>query len=412
MNRRSWSPSVVVVAMVLWAAPAAAEVSLLEGETLGLRLGGFVSSFSAYRWTGYDTGGLVPETSGLNAAVLRLEWKANLGESTALDVQNRFFWSLAPAGTVGAVGLGATVPPDRTLDLRSEIVDEEGVLLEHDLDRLALSVFTPIGDVTVGRQAVTWGNSSIFTTSDLWTQFSPFELDTSQKRGVDALRIISYPWDGFEIEAIVVDRGDIDRLSGGVRAGWTLGKGDYYGGVGRNYDNIWGLMGLAVDLSDFRGHAEMALPFDPDSQNLRLPRATVGIDYFSSQLTGILEYHFNGPGAADSEDYLATLSSPEFARGELYFVGRHYAGLVLAYLLWDDLVTLSTSSMVNILDPSVLFAPSVSYQLSQSVSATLGGYFGFGEDPSFDLGAVPPLQLGSEFGLYGNLVFLQIAGYI
>lgn len=396
------------------AAPATAEQSLVETEDFNLRLGGYAGSFSSYQWTGYDTAGLAPEHTGVNAGVLRLEWKAGLTDNVALDVQNRFFWNIAPAvgASTGLVGLGSTVAPQRTVDLRSVIVEEEGILVEHDIDRLALSFFTPVADVTVGRQAVTWGNSTIFTVADLWTQFSPFELDTSQKRGVDALRVLGYPADGLEVEAIVVDRGDLAKLSGGARAAWTIDRGDYYLGAGRNYDTVWGLMGLAVDLGDFRGHSEIALPYIEERRQLDAPRLTLGIDYFSSRVTALLEYHFNGPGVSDPAQYLAALSSDAVARGERYFVGKHYVGATAAYLPWENLVTLSLTTVANVTDPSLLVSPSLMYAISQNVTASLGGYVGLGDAPRFDLTSPMPLTIGSEFGLYPNVIFLQLAGFI
>ena len=403
-----------LAALALAAPPVAAEQSLVETESFNLRLGGYAGSFSSYQWTGYDTAGLTPEHTGVNAGVLRLEWKAGLTDNVALDVQNRFFWNIAPSASAstGLVGLGSTVPPQRTVDLRSVLVDEPGVLVEHDVDRLALSFFTPVADVTVGRQAVTWGNSSLFTVADLWTQFSPFELDTSQKRGVDALRVLGYPADGLEVEAIVVDRGDLENLSGGARAAWTLDRGDYYLGAGRNYDTVWGLMGFAVDLDDFRGHSEIALPYSEDRHQLDAPRLTVGIDYFSTRVTALLEYHFNGPGVVDPAQYLTALSSDAVARGERYFVGKHYVGATVAYLPWADLVTLSLTGIANVTDPSLLVSPALMYAISQNVTASLGAYVGVGEEPAFDLTSPTPVTIGSEFGLYPNVIFLQLAGFI
>lgn len=411
--RQACSAAAATLICALLPTVATAEVTLFETDDFDLRLGGYASSFSAYRWTGYDTADLLPQTSGLNAAVMRLEWRAGLGGWGALDVQNRLFWSLAPTGLQGAsVGLGSTVAPERTLDLRIEIIDEDGVLLEHDLDRLAITFFTPVADVTVGRQAVTWGNSSLFTVADIWTQFSPFELDTSQKRGVDALRGIAYPWDAGELEVIVVDRGELEDLSGGLRAGWTLGASDFYLGGARNYETFWGLMGLAADLEIVRGHGEVALPYDPDSGDLGLPRATVGVDYFGTGFSLIAEYHFNGPGSPDSDGYLEQLSSAAFARGERYFAGRHYAGGAVSVSFFDDLALLSGSAVVNLIDPSTLVSPTFTYQLSQNTSLTVGGYFGLGEAPTFDLAAMPPVDIRSEFGLFGNSVFFQLAGYL
>lgn len=421
-DRSTVAAAAMLIAMGI-PASASAELNLLDTEPLRLDLGAYVGSFSGYQVLGYDTDGLAPESTGANAAVIRFEWKANVGQDVSVDIQNRFFWQLTPGSDLGfgGLGLGATVPPERTLDLQSTIVDENGAYFEHDLDRLAVNVFSPVADITVGRQAVTWGKSNLFTVGDLWTQFSPFELDTSQKRGVDALRVLSYPGNGVELEAIVVDRGELADLSGGARVGWTLGRGDYYGAVAKNYDRVWGLMGFAADLDTIRGHGELALPLQydagPDEDEVKLaePRATIGADWFASgSFTVLAEYHFNGPGTLDPEEYLGQFNSPAVSRGERYFVGKHYGGTALNYLLFDDTLTLSLAALSNLTDPSVLLTPTIAYSISQNVTGTLGAYVGLGEHPEFDSTALTPseaVQLNSEYGLYGNFFFLQLAGY-
>lgn len=417
--RRSLGTVAAVVAF-LWTTPLSAQLSILDTEALRLDLGGYASSFNAYSNTPYETGVFAPDESGLSAALLRFEWKAGIADSVAIDIQNRFFFNMSTAGGGGGLGLGASVPPERSLDLRSEIVNANGVLFEHDLDRLAVTFFTPFSDITLGRQAVTWGNSTLFTVGDIWTQFSPFELDTSQKRGVDALRMLSYPG-GAELDVIVVDRGDITDLSGGVRLAWTLGDGDYYGAVAKNYDRLWTLMGMGVDLGAGRLHGELGLPLSMELEtenvpaSLRLPRATVGFDWFqSAKFTLFAEYHFNGPGRA-ADNYLFDAADPEVLRGERYFLGRHYGGIAAAYLPFDDLLTLSISAIGNLTDPSLLLAPTLSYALAQNVSATFGAYMGIGEtpvfvsdsnNPSVSSGVVP-----TEYGLYPNVFFLQLSGY-
>jgi hypothetical protein len=419
------SNALAAVALLAGMAPglASAELNLVDTEPFRLDLGAYVSSFSGYQLLGYDTAGLVPESTGANAAVLRFEWKANIGRDVSVDIQNRFFWQLTPGSELGfgGLGLGATVPPERTLDLQSTIVDENGAYFEHDLDRAAVNIFSPVADITIGRQAVTWGKSNLFTVGDLWTQFSPFELDTSQKRGVDALRTLSYPGNGVEFEAIVVDRGELEDLSGGVRVGWTLGRGDYYGAIAKNYDRVWGLMGFAADLDTVRGHAELALPLEyqagPDEDEVKLtePRATIGADWFASgSFTALVEYHFNGPGTTEPGEYVAQFSSAPVTRGERYFVGKHYGGTALNYLLFDDTLTLSLAALSNLVDPSALLTPSIAYSISQNVTGTLGAYVGLGEYPEFDATATTPSEivaLNSEYGLYGNFFFMQLAGY-
>lgn len=414
--------AVVALVATIGAAPVAAEVSLIDEESLSLGLGAYLGSFTGYQHTPYETFGLIPEESGTSAAVLRLEWRAGIGDWLTIDLQNRFFWSMSTTGAAGfgGVGLGSTVPPTRTVDLTSEIL-APNPRLEHDLDRLALTFYTPVADIIVGRQAVTWGNSSLFTPADLWTQFSPFEIDTSQKRGVDAIRVLAYPGD-LELEAIVVDRKYVEDLSGGVRLGWVKGAGDHYAALAKNYGTVWTIIGMAADLGVVRGHGELALPLElPLDSDTHLgfaePRATIGADWFAtSKLTLLAEYHLNGPGTTDASDYLPQLQSEEFARGERYFVGKHYGGLVASYRLLDDTLIPSLAVLSNLVDPSFLFSPSLAYQLSQNVSATFGAYVGLGQYPEVQIDPTDPrlsaLRVNSEYGLYGQVFYLQISGYL
>ena len=91
------------------------------------------------------------------------------------------------------MGFGVSVIPGRRWDLSSVFVDQERLRVWHDIDRLSLTWYTDFADITVGRQAITWGISNVYPVADLWAQFSPFELDTEEKPGVDAVRILSYP---------------------------------------------------------------------------------------------------------------------------------------------------------------------------------------------------------------------------
>lgn len=412
----------IFVALLLAPSVAVAQLRIVDTDPFQLSLGAYVGTFSAYQHTPYDTAGLSAPSSGSNAAILRLEWNAALGEVVTVEVHNRAFWSLSSTGAgIGSFGLGSTIAPTRTLNLRSELINEYGMRLEHDLDRLAATFYTPVADVTIGRQAVSWGNSTIFTLGDLWTQFSPFELDTSQKRGVDAVRFLAYPG-GVELDVIVVDRGDWKQLSGGVRGAWSIGDGDYYTALAKNYDTVWWLLGFGVDLGAGRLHGELGQPLvlninrPDDPAGLAVPRATVGFDWLpSAKFTAFAEYHLNGQGTQDTSRYLLRLQSPAFARGETYFLGQHYGGIGASYMPWDDLVTFTFAGIGNLTDPSVLLTPSVTYSIAQNVTATLGGYLGLGAHPeiSFDPDnpAITSFRVPSEYGLYGNTFYLQLAGY-
>ncbi len=385
---------------------AAAGETLVETEPFSLRLNGFLSEYAAVTHLPYETFGLVEPTTGLNAGVLRFEWEGEAGDHVSFQLHNRFFHRISSAsGSAGsAFGVGSSVAPNRTLDTRSELVAEAGLLVEHDLDRAVVNVFTPLGDVYVGRQAITWGNSTVFTVSDLWTRFSPFELDTSQKRGVDAVRFLGYPG-GIELD-VVLDVTDFDAPGGGVRAGWTLDRADSYGALAWRNDRLHALMGLGLDLDVVRAHGELNLPWNPDDGQLDLPRATIGVDYLAEKFSVVGEYHYNGPGASEDEEYLAQYQSTEVQNGDRYLVGKHYAGAAIAWIP-NEVYSVTMAGLVNLLDPSAVLTPTASLTVSQNVTVAGGAYVGIGEEPQL----APTPALGSEFGPSGTTYFLQMTAF-
>lgn len=410
----------LAVAAALAAHPAGADVRVIGDDDHELRLGAYASQFSLFSHIGYEAGGFVPQDLANNAALLRLEWSARLGQRWTLVLHNRFFWLLSNQTSAegSGVGLGSSIPPRRSLDLESSVIDADGASLRHDIDRLALTYQSPLGDVTLGRQAISWGTASVFTVNDIWSRFGPFELDTSQKRGVDALRVLSYPIEGGELDIVVVDRGGLDDgeardLSGGARLAWSQGVMDHYVGLAKNYRRLLLLGGSTVDFDVFtaRLEAQLRIAFSPSRVE---PLLTAGIDYQGPKTSAALEYHFSSPGITDRASYARELvfaPDPELLRGDRYFAGEHYLAATGTYNPWVDL-QLGGAIITNLLDPSAIFVPSITYALSQNVSAALGAYIGAGNEPNLVLGSEPTLKIDSEFGMVGTTGYFQISGYM
>ena len=185
-----------------------------------LDVGGYLRSLTAVRDLGYTTP-LADSRSALHGEVARLTWLVNVGDGIRFTAHNRMqiqVTSTAQGFGIGGVGFGVSAVPGRTVSLETTLLDEDQFRVVHDIDRLALDIYTDAVDVTLGRQAISWGISNLFPVADLWTQFSPFELDTEEKRGIDAIRALTYPVPGLELDVVVADRGAWRDLSGGVRA--------------------------------------------------------------------------------------------------------------------------------------------------------------------------------------------------
>ncbi len=348
--------------------------------------------------------------AGLSATVLRLEWKGTLGDRLSAEVHQRVFQRMSsetPAFGGSRLGLGASVAPRRSINLRLVAYQEDRLLLEHDLDRLVLRA--SLGDFAVflGRQAITWGTGELFPVADLWTSYSPFELDTSQKRGVDALRVIFSHSRAWEIEGVLADRGSLRDLSAGLRLATYRENVDLYVAVAKQWRTMLALAGAVATAGSFKLRAEAAGPFDLDTRELAAPRLSLAADWLHSSLSLTLEAHYNGTGVRSADEYLAHLStSPAIMHGESYLVGRLYTGAAASWKI-SELFQLSWSGMCNLQDPSALLVAAFTWRVVQETEIAIGAFQGIGSSPR--VGASPILR--SEFGSYGSLFYLGLSSF-
>jgi hypothetical protein len=388
-----------------------AEQGLVEGPRSRLALGGYAMTLGGLQRLDVEVAPGAPQPAdhlGLAATVLRLEWKAELGQHLTAELHQRAFLrtSSQPIGG-GKLGLGASAVPRRTLDLRSVAYDEDQLLLEHDIDRLAVRANLGDVDVSLGRQAITWGFASLFPVADLWTTFSPFELDTSQKRGIDALRILYSHSRSLELEGVLADRGSVRDLSAGLRAITYLSTTDVYLAVSKQWRELMALAGAGAVLGSFRLRGDVVGPYDLDQKAVVRPRAALGVDYLRARVTLTVEGHYNGTGVAHASEYLAHLTaSPVVARGESYLLGRWYAGTAIRGKL-SELFQAGLTALCNLRDPSAVLAASITYQVSQETSLSLGAFQGVGQRPYLG----PTSELRSELGSVGGLYYLSLSAF-
>ena len=190
------------------------------GARTTVDLGGYVRSLTGVQDLGYDP--IVTDRRvAFNGEVIRLKWLVDVDGWIRFNVHNRLqsqYSSSDGGGGRDVLGFGVSAVPRRSIDLETTLVDEEHLRVWHDLDRLAVTIYSDVVDLTIGRQAITWGISNLFPIADLWAQFSPFELDTEEKPGIDAIRALLYPANGIELDAVLADRGSSGDLSAGIRA--------------------------------------------------------------------------------------------------------------------------------------------------------------------------------------------------
>ena len=357
MSSHPTSVLLLALAIAIPGGGLSAQFTLFERGDKSLTLGGYVRSLTQFYDPGYDIPNVEDRESGIHGEVVRLKWNLRLTESVLLEFHNRLQGQVtsSKAGLgQSTVGFGVSVVPGRRWDLSSDIIDQDQLRVWHDIDRLSLTWYTGVADVTAGRQAITWGISNVYPVADLWAQFSPFELDTEEKPGIDAIRLLSYPGEGLELDVVMADRGSSNLFSAGLRANLSLSWADLYAGGGKFWREVISLAGLSVPIGSYKLRAEGALPYDLDRDSFQLPRVTLGVDWLGGGTLLSVEYNFNGIGKTDAEDYATVLGDPRYAQGETYFLGRHNLGGAVAWTPGNDRLSLSLTGLVNLQAPSQL----------------------------------------------------------
>jgi hypothetical protein len=397
-------------------ATAPAQTTVAEVEAARLVVDGYVRTITLLHDRGFDLPslpGLAPlaRETGSHGQVLRLKWRLE-GERWRLEVHDRIQVRVASESAGDQViGFGVGAEPERLVSLRTDFVRRDRLLAWHDIDRLALVVQAGPVDLTVGRQAVTWGTAMLFPVADLWATFSPFEQDTEEKPGIDAARALFYPASGVEMDVVVAHRGDLDDLSAGVRATISRPGADLWVGAGKFWRQLAAMGGVTLLRDHSRWRVEAVVPWDMDDPSFQLPRVTLGADWLGGTRSLGLEYHYNGIGRAAPDGYLDAFADPRLRRGESYYLGRHYAGAMGAWSPDEETrLNLAVTALVNLGDRSAALTPTASYDLGQAVRLSLGALVSAGAPP--DVNTVPPfIHPRTEFGLYGNALFTLLSVY-
>jgi hypothetical protein len=320
---------------------------------------------------------------------------------------------------------GTVSPGYRITDFRERIYpvpkkSARSFGLFHNLDRFMVTKRFKWADLYIGRQAVAWGSARMINPTDIIAPFSFNQLDTEERRGVDAVRLR-------------IPLGMMDELDLGVVAGHDF-KTENSAAFVRCKFYVWqtdvSLLSLAFrhhlllgfDLARAIGGAglwcETALvlpylfekaPLFEEDQYFRL---SLGMDTnLTSKLYGYVEYHFSSAGSKQAREYLNLFSTSAFQDGSVYLMGKHYLGIGGTYQI-SPLVPGTLMILFNASDQSLILAPLIEYNAAPDIYLSAGCYVGLGSglEPSLEEGSGAQI-MGSEFGTYPDMVFTSFRIY-
>ncbi|MBT8353426.1 MAG: hypothetical protein KJO60_02825 [Desulfofustis sp.] len=350
----------------------------------------------------YDDGNFLALTRGeqlfLNGSVDgRLNMALYLGEFTNLNIdyevvgrggQTRETINEAAEqipGVLDSTLYQATLPSDddQLFSLTKIVSEGDDYIVYHRLDRLFLGHESGLGNLSIGRQALTWGNGLLFNPADLINPFAPSDIIRDYKIGSD---MVLYQ-NGFDfitdLQLVVVPRTDeeddldYDQSTYGLKTRITGEYGDLDIYVMKNYEDPVLGGGFSTYLRNGVLRSDITWTYlDEDSETKSFFSGVLNYDrswtWSGRNWYGFMEFYYNGLGQSDPLDALQSRAlTDRFRRGEIFVTGKYYIDALLQYEA-HPLVNLLVTTIYNLEDNSFLFQPRLNWEVSQSFELLLG----------------------------------------
>lgn len=397
-------------------------ICLMTGPLSGIadaefRVGGYYKNF----FTVFNSP--FPDAPLTGVVVNRLRFNLSYAPTDSLSydfaydftprVQDPLLFSQSPI----AVGIASS--RYRVADLDSPIyprTDESvgSVGIYHNLDRASVQFSTDFGDFSIGRDAIAWGSARIINPTDIIAPYTYDQLDTEDRVGVDTIRVRIPIGVMGEVDTgyIFGDAFNFDKSAvflrtqlNAVEIDFSILLLEFQRDLLVGFDIARGIGGAGFWLETAYVFTE---PFDDSSDAWKnYLRTSVGFDYsFGGETYAFIEYHFNGAGAENPENFLTNLEKPAYTRGGVYLLGIHYLAPGVTHQL-TPLVSFSGQMLFNLSDPSTWIAPQIAYNVAEDIHLSVGGFISLGKRPKNG----DSTQLQSEFGSYPNLFFSSFRVY-
>ena len=382
-----------------------AMIALLPQAVTAAQLSGFYKGFSI----AFDSPQAGVPVKGMVSNRLRLNLANSFNERLSFDFAYDFILRIQNENRAGVL----TIDPHdyRVADLelpiypgKNDSIGSVGVF--QNLDRANVTARLPFADVIVGRQAIAWGSARVVNPTDVIAPFTYSELDMEDRTGVDAVRVRVPIGALSEVDVGYVFGRDfaVDQSAFFVRGQFNVSETDVSPLLVRFREQLL----LGIDVARGIGSAgawiEGARVFTMGRDASDYFRVSTGMDYsFGGETYGFIEYHFNGAGVRDPEDYLVNFNRMTYRDAAIYLMGTHYFALGITHQL-TPLVALSGQFLANVTDPSFFFSSAIEYNIAQDFYLSAGAFIGIGDRPKGE-------YFQSEFGGYSNILFFSFRIY-
>ena len=300
----------------------------------------------------------------------------------------------------------------RLTDIDSTIgPDDRKNAFPQNLDRMNVQLQYDSGDLTIGRQAITFGSARIINPTDVFLPFDVRTLNTEYRAGVDAVRFQKPIGQLGELDVGVIlgEDGKPENSAGFIQLLTNASGNDYQFTAMRFAEQNLVGAGIQSALGELGFWLEAAYVSGDENYT----RTSIGLDYaFNERVFGMVEYHFNEAGSSDPADYADLLDDTAYTAGGVFLLGKNY---LIPSISWqvDTLLSLSIQTLANLDDDSVFFSINGDYSLSDNLYMGMGYYHFAGDELKFlaDLPSEQQLQFGSEYGSNPDSLYISLRYY-
>ena len=296
----------------------------------------------------------------------------------------------------------------RLTDLSSTVGTETSKRrIQQNLDRFNLQFNFSAGDLTIGRQAISFGAARFINPTDVFLPFDVRTYNTEYRTGIDAVRFQKPLGQLGEIDFGLILGPDGEAASSAAfgQIKTNLKGSDLHATVIRFAEqNLIGF-GLQTALWDFGTWVEAA-----SVTGIRdYWRVSLGLDYsFNESTFASVEYHYNGAGSDDVATYLTQINQIPYSQGGVFFLGENYIIPALSIQL-SPLTTVGIQGVFNLDDHSTYLSASLNYNVKEDLYIGLGYYHFSGKKLSLTTTGSPVLN--SEYGSNPDNLFVSISYY-
>ena len=275
-------------------------------------------------------------------------------------------------GNRGAVDQTPTDDERRALELTWTLDRGDRHRVYHRFDRLALRYRGSNWNLTLGREAVSWGSGKVFNPMDLFAPFAPTTVDRDYKPGED-LAMLDRRLETGDLQFLAVFRRDVDGDreldEGSYGAKWHhfFGDREIELALGRHFEDGVAALSYRQPLGGALLQGDWVVT-RLDEENDTVHSLVMNLDY-SFALAGkttyvFAEYYRNGFGRNDDAVELESLPDAlivRLQRGEVFNLMKDYGAVGMTYQ-WHPLLTQDLLWLANLHDGSSLLQTNLAFE--------------------------------------------------